>query len=78
MTIISVSLSYLHKKKKKPSRTDQSRRLLLWKQSSHQLPRDGGVSWRPNDMSKCKAPQQCKLQCHGEEQASHVHEQNNK
>lgn len=33
--------------------------MLLWKQSSHQLPRDGGVSLGPNDMSKCKSPQQC-------------------
>lgn len=50
---------------KKPRCTNQSNRLLLWKQSSHQLPRDGGVSWRPNDMCKCKAPQQssCTIMC---------------
>lgn len=40
----------------KPRCTNQGKRLLLWKHSSHQLPRDGCVSWRPNDMSKCKAP----------------------
>lgn len=65
MTIISISLSYLQRNLD----TNQSERLLLWKQSCHQLPRDGGVSWRPNDMSKCKAPQQCTvaLHYHGQE-----------
>lgn len=40
----------------KPRCTNQGKRLLLWKHSSHQLLRDRCVSWRPNDMSKCKAP----------------------